>query len=84
LIVNVAVVDVATAQDAPESVTVTVVLVVEPVAEQLVKPAPSVTVGDAGIVKPELKTTVIVAPLASAPVELVLNCSVQSERAPPV
>jgi len=31
-----------------------------------------------------LKTTVIVAPLASAPVELVLNCSVQSERAPPV
>lgn len=84
LTVSVALVDAATAQDAPESVTVTVVLVVEPVAVQLVKPAPSVIVGVAGIVKPELKTIVIVAPLASAPVELVLNDSVQSERAPPV
>jgi hypothetical protein len=84
LTVSVAVVDAATAHDAPESVTVTVVPVVAPVAAQLVKPAPSAIVGVAGIVNPELKTTVIVAPLARAPAELVLNDSVQSERAPPV
>ena len=84
LIVNVAVVDAATAHEAPASVTVTVVPVVEPVAVQLVKPEPSVTVGVAGIVKPELKTTVRVAPVLSAPAALVLNDSVQSERAPPV
>jgi hypothetical protein len=84
LTVSVAVVDAATEHDAPESVTVTVVPDVEPVAVQLVKPEPSVIVGVAGIAKPELKTIVIVAPLPSAPVEVVLNDSVQSERAPPV
>jgi hypothetical protein len=84
LTVSVAVVDAATEHDAPESVTVTVVPEVEPVAVQLVKPEPSTIVGVAGMVKPELKTIVIVAPLASAPAELVLNDSVQSERAPPV
>jgi hypothetical protein len=84
LTVSVAVVDTATAHDAPESVTVTVVPVVAPFAAQLVKPEPSVIVGVAGIVKPELKAMVIVAPLPSAPVELVLKDSVQSERAPPV
>jgi hypothetical protein len=82
--VSVAVVDAATEHDAPDSVTVTVVPVVEPVAVQLVKPEPSVIVGVAGIVKPALKTMVIVAPLPREPVELVLNDSVQSERAPPV
>jgi len=84
LTVNVAVVDAGTAHDAPDSVTVTVVLDVEPVAVQLVNPETSVIVGVAGIVKPALKTSVIVAPLPRAPVELVLNDSVQSERAPPV
>jgi len=84
LTVSVAVVDAATEHDAPESVTVTVVPDVEPVAAQLVKPEPSVIVGVAGIVKPELKTIVIVAPLPSAPVEDVLNDSDQSEWAPPV
>jgi len=84
LTVSVAVVDAETAHEAPASVTVTVVPVVDPVAVQLVNPAPSVIVGVAGIVKPELKTTVIVPPAASAPAELVLNDSVQSERAPPV
>jgi len=84
LTVSVALVDAATAHDAPASVTVTVVPDVEPVAVQLVKPAPSVIVGVAGIVKPALKTIVIVAPLLSAPAELVVNDSVQSERAAPV
>jgi len=84
LTVRVAVVDAATEHDAPASVTVTVVPDVEPVAVQVVKPEPSVIVGVAGMVKPELKTIVIVAPVLSAPAELVLNDSVQSERAPPV
>jgi hypothetical protein len=84
LTVSVAVVETATAHDAPESVTVTVVPVVDPVAPQLVKPEPRVIVGVAGIVKPALKAIVIVAPLASEPVELVLKDSVQSERAAPV
>src|SRR5690348_9031837 len=83
LIVKVALVDAVTVHPAPASVTVTVVPDVDPVAVQLVKPAPSVTVGIAGIVKPPLKTTVIVPPAASAPAALVLNVSVQSERAPP-
>ena len=84
LTVSVALVDAATAHEAPASVTVTVVPDVEPVAVQLVKPAPSVIVGVAGMVNPELKAIVIVAPVVNAPAELVLNDSVQSERAPPV
>jgi hypothetical protein len=84
LTVSVAVVDAASEHPAPASVTVTVVPDVEPVAVQLEKPVPSVIVGVAGMVKPELKSTVIVAPVLSAPAELVLNDSVQSERAPPV
>jgi hypothetical protein len=84
LTVSVALVDAATAHEAPARVSVTVVPVVEPVAVQLVKPAPSVIVGVAGIAKPPLKTIVIVPPAASAPAELVLNVSVQSARAPAV
>jgi hypothetical protein len=82
--VSVALVEAASAHEAPASVTVTVVPDVAPVAVQLVTPAPSVIVGVAGIVKPELKMIVIVPPALSAPPELVLNDSVQSERAPPV
>jgi len=81
LMVKVALVDAVTAHPAPASVTVTVDPEVDPVAVQLVKPVPSVTVGVAGIVNPPLKTTVIVPPAASAPAELVLKVSVQSERA---
>jgi hypothetical protein len=84
LIVKVALVDAVTAHPTPASVTVTVVPEVDPVAVQLVKPVPSVIVGVAGMVKPPLNTTVIVPPAASAPAELVLNVSVQSERAPAV
>jgi hypothetical protein len=81
LTVSVALVDAATAQDAPASVTVTVDPDVDPVAVQLVKPVPSVIVGVAGIVKPGLNTSVIVPPAARVPAELVLKVSVQSERA---
>src|SRR6266545_4545517 len=45
-------------QETPLRVIVTVVPVREPVAVQELKPVPSVIVGDAGTVKPELKTTV--------------------------
>src|SRR6266508_6338931 len=71
-------------QETPLRVIVTVVPVREPVAVQELKPVPSVIVGDAGTVKPELKTTVIVPPEASAPVELVVKPTVQVDRAPPV
>ncbi len=71
-------------QETPLRVIVTVVPVREPVAVQELKPVPSVIVGDAGTVKPELKTTVIVPPEASAPVELVRKPTVQVDRAPPV
>jgi hypothetical protein len=84
LTVSVALVEAATAHNPPASVTVTVEPAVTPVAVQFENPAPSVIVGVAGIVKPELKTIVIVAPLLSAPAALVLNVSVQSERAEPV
>lgn len=73
----------ATAHDAPTSVTVTVVAEPEPVAEQLVKPLPSTIVGVAGTAKPALRAIVIVLPAASAPLELVVKPTVQSERAPP-
>ena len=61
-IVNVPVVFFARPHDAPASVTVTVVPVVEPVAVQLVKPAVSAIVGVAGIVNAALKTAVTVSP----------------------
>jgi hypothetical protein len=67
----------ATEHDAPASVTVAVVPAPTAVAVQLVKPLPSVTVGDAGTVKPAGKTIVIVSPTLMAPVELVVKPSVQ-------
>jgi hypothetical protein len=82
--VSVAAVLFASAHDAPARVTVTVVPEPAPVAVQLEKPPPRTIVGVAGTVKPELKPTVIVAPAASAPLELVVRPTVQSERAPPV
>jgi hypothetical protein len=74
----------ARAHDAPTRVTVTVVPEPEPVAVQLVKPLPSTIVGVAGTVNPALNPIVIVLPPASAPLELVVKPTVQSERAPPV
>jgi hypothetical protein len=82
--VSVAAVLFASAHDAPASVTVTVVPEPEPVAVQLAKPLPSAIVGVAGTVKPALNAIVIVLPAASAPLELVVKPTVQSERAPPV
>lgn len=82
--VSVAAVLFASAHDAPASVTVTVVPEPAPFAVQLVKPLPSTIVGVAGTVKPALKAIVIVPPAASAPLELVVKPTVQSERAPPV
>jgi hypothetical protein len=84
LTVNVAAVLFASAQEAPARVTVTVVPDPEPVAVQLEKAAPSVIVGVAGTVNPALNAIVIVLPPASAPLELVVKPTVQSERAPPV
>jgi hypothetical protein len=51
---------------------------------QFEKPLPSTIVGVAGTVKPALNPTVTVPPAASAPLELVVKPTVQSERAPPV
>lgn len=62
----------------------TVVLVVEPVAVQLVKPEPSVIVGVAGIVKPLLKTAVIVSPAAIVPLALVVKVVVHVAVEPAV
>ena len=69
------------------SVIVTVVAAAEPVAEQLVKPAPRAIVGVEGIVRAEAKTAVIVSPARSAPVvlpatALEVKLAVQVERAP--
>jgi len=74
----------ARAHEAPASVTVTVVPEPVPVAVQLVKPLPRTIVGVAGTVKPALNPIVIVPAAESAPLELVVNPTVQSERAPPV
>jgi len=82
--VSVAAVLFARAHVAPASVTVTVVPEPEPVAVQLAKPLPSTTAGVAGTVKPALNASVIVLPAASAPLELVVKPTVQSERALPV
>jgi hypothetical protein len=87
-IVKVAAVLPASEHDPPllASVIVTVVEEVEPVAEQLLNPLVSAIAGVAGIVKAELKTTVIESPSLtfSAPVELEVNPTVQVESAPPV
>jgi hypothetical protein len=64
------------------SVIVTVEPEVLPVAEQFVNPLGSVTVGEAGTVKLALKTTVIVWPAETAPVELVVKPTVQVVVAP--
>jgi hypothetical protein len=82
--VSVAAVLFASAHDAPASVTVTVVPEPAPVAVQFENPLPSTIVGVAGTAKPALKPTVIAPPAASAPLELVVKPTVQSERAPPV
>jgi hypothetical protein len=58
-------------------VMATVVPVAEALAVQLVNPLPKVTVGEAGTVKAELKTTVTALPPAREPVELVVNPTVQ-------
>ena len=82
--VRVAVVELATEQEAPLKVMVTVVPVAEADAVHVVNPLPKVTVGEAGTVKAGLKTAVMVLPAVRAPVELVLKATVQSEAAPPV
>jgi len=74
----------ATAHDAPESVTVTVLLVVEAAAVHVVKPELRTIVGVAGIVKLPLKCSEIVSPAAIAPLALVVNVSVQFAVEPPV
>jgi hypothetical protein len=84
LMVSDAAVDAASAHDAPASVTVTVWAVAVAVAVQLAKPELRTTVGVAGTVKPELKTTLIVLPADSGPELLLVNPTVQSDRAPPV
>lgn len=56
----------ASAQEAPDNVTVTVDPVAEPVAVQLTKPAVRAIVGVAGIVNAESKTAVTVSPALSA------------------
>jgi hypothetical protein len=76
--------ELATAHDAPESVTVTTLLDVEALAVQLVKPELSTTVGVAGTVKPPLNFSEIVSPAAIAPLALVVNVSVQFAVEPPV
>jgi hypothetical protein len=74
----------ATAHDAPESVTVMVLLDVEPAAVQLVKPELRTIVGVAGIVKLPLNASEIVSPAAIAPLTLVVKVSVQFAVEPPV
>jgi hypothetical protein len=76
--VRVAVVELATEQEAPLRVMVTVVPVAVALGVQLVNPLPRTTVGEAGTEKAELKTTVILSPAAIAPVAVVLNETVQS------
>jgi hypothetical protein len=76
--VRLAVVELATEQEAPLRVTVAVVPVAVALAAQLVNPPSRATDGEAGTVKAELKTTVILSPAAIAPVEVVLNETVQS------
>jgi hypothetical protein len=66
------------------SVSVTVVLLPAPLAEQFVKPPVNWIVGLAGTVKPALNVAVIVSPVVSAPVPLVVKPTVHVERAPPV
>jgi hypothetical protein len=76
--VRLAVVELATEQDAPLKVIVTVVPVAEAEAVQLLNPPSRATDGEAGALKAELKTTVILSPAPSAPVALVLKETVQS------
>jgi hypothetical protein len=76
--------ELATAHDAPASVTVTTLLDVAPAAVQLVNPELSTIVGVAGIVKAELNFNEIVSPAAIAPLALVVNVSVQFAVEPPV
>ncbi|HEY8407899.1 MAG TPA: hypothetical protein VIK66_07975 [Gaiellaceae bacterium] len=82
--VSVAVVFAASVQEAPESVTVAVCPLAVADAVQLLNPPVRATVGVAGTVNPELKTTVIVSPPRRPPVALDLKLTVHVERAPPV
>jgi hypothetical protein len=75
--VSVAVAELATEQDAPLKVMVTVAPVADALAVQLVNPVPRMTDGEAGTVKAELNATVMVSPAARAPAEPVLNPTVQ-------
>ncbi len=74
----------ATAHEPPESVTVTTFDAPTPAAVQLAKPVCNETAGAAGTVKVLLNVTVIVELFARVPVELVVNPTVQVERARPV
>ena len=71
----------ATAQEAPDSVTVTVCAAAAAAAVQFANAGPRVMAGVAGTVKPALKTAVIVDPAMSVPVELVVKPTVHVERA---
>ena len=62
--------------------TVSVVETVEPLAEQFVKPVPSVIAGLAGMVKPAAKPSVIVSPPRRLPFASEVNVAVQVARAP--
>ena len=84
LIVSDAAVEAGSEHDGPASVIVTVCALAVAVAVQLVKPEFSTIVGVAGTVKPELRATMIVLPVESAPLALDVNPTVQSERAEPV
>jgi hypothetical protein len=84
LIVSDAAVEPGSEQEAPTRVIVTVCALAVAVAVQLVKPEFSTIVGVAGTVKPELKATVIVLPVESAPLALDVKPTVQSECAVPV
>jgi hypothetical protein len=81
-IVRVAAALLASAQLAPASVIVTVVEDAVAVAEQLLKPLPSVIAGVAAIVKIDVvagNTAVITSPLPSAPVALAVNPTVHAD-----
>jgi hypothetical protein len=82
--VSVAGVPAASAHDAPDSVTVTVCAAALALAVQLTKPPVRATIGVAGTAKLELKATVTVSPVASAPVDVEVKPTVHVPRAPPV
>ena len=81
--VSVAAVLAARAQPPPGSVMVTCWPLVAPVvAAQLVNPDPKVTGGEIGMTNPGAKVTVMVFPVASAPVAVGVKPTVQTVIAP--